>query len=448
MEKLHSVLYYLDSSYNQSLLNSVIQNYSQLRSFHNWPRRTHPIVIFCNVVAQAFNATLESKMDNYYLTNPTQQTYPNQFPTIITTLDTIDVPHKTPSFYLKLYSTRNNTNEFPLFVAKDTYRFNFVYCDIPKRQRESLWSFTIFTSPFDIWTWILLILSLLTISKVTQISVKPFDFIAEILSNISSLLSSSIGTPTHKAGREKSFLFILWISCGIIIHTFYVGMISSLLVRLPEENVMKNLTSLYRSNYKLVYADKGSLEFVKSLAISAKFAPLINMLNAARVLPEPNNLEALAFKTNVAVVYLWTYAFNVAAAAKVLISKQNIKNAKFGHRESYVGKELWNDNRQSFFGVIPPKAGLVYTILQRLVAAGIYRYWYEEYEGLAISKRVQDRVKFVSPTKIRLDEKFIRGVSDVPSLKMSGKIKTIFCVWTICLGTCVAVLFLEMFLVV
>lgn len=286
------------------------------------------------------------------------------------------------------------------------------------------------------------------ISKIGQYKVKNLSIFHEILSNFSTLLSPSIGTPAHKSGREKSFLFMVWIFCSIIIHTFYVGLISSLLVKVPENDVMKNLTSLYQNNYKLVYTDEGKLDFVKSLATSAKFIPLTKMLNAARILPEPFLFEALAFEPNVAVVYLWTYAFNVAAAAKSLILRRDIVDSTFRYRECYVGKELWDDDRQSFIGVIPSNSGLVYEALQRLMAAGIYRYWFSEYEGLAISKRVQDRVKFISPTKIQLEEKMVRGVSVVPPLKLSGKIRTIFGLWSVCIGVCIILMFLEMFSII
>ncbi len=207
-----NILYYLDFYWNQTDLDFILQNYSQLRHFHHNPERSYPLTIICNEIAKGINATLVAKVDNSHIINPGQG---HQYPTIMPLMDTIEIEEKTPFFYwqhelIKTSSFENNGahHEFPTFVSRITYHFNFAYCDVPKKLKESMWAFYVFTQPFDHWTWILLLFSLLAVGTVFSLnSIKLLD---ALLSAFSSLLSSSIGTPTLPTKLRYSFLFILW----------------------------------------------------------------------------------------------------------------------------------------------------------------------------------------------------------------------------------------------
>lgn len=440
-----NILYYVTYYWNQTELDFVLQKYSQLRHFHHSPKRTYPFAIMWNEVAKCINATLVVEANNSHITDSAKGQH---YPTIMPSLDTIEIEENTPFFYWQhalikaSSSVQNIPHELPIFITRNTYRFNFAYCDVPKKLKESLWEFSIFTLPFDHWTWILLLFSLLSVGLVLSLN-SSIKFIHALLSTFSSLLSSSIGTPTQTKRLKYSFLFILWTLCSIVIHTFYCGVVSSFIIRAPEDDIISDIAALHTKSYKLIFSSNQSRDFMKVLAFNSNFSSLFVMANEAEIQSkESENAEALAFGESKAVVYLWTTVFNlVATATDLILQREKTEDFKVIHRECHVGKKLWNDNRQAFFGLIPPNARMAYCTMQRLMAAGIYRLWMREYEGLAISKRVQDRVKFTSPTKIRGNESENQVV---PPLKMMGKVITIFCGWGIGVVLCVIAFIFEM----
>ncbi len=76
-----------------------------------------------------------------------------------------------------------------------------------------------------------------------------------------------------------------------------------------------------------------------------------------------------------------------------------------------------------------------------LVESGILKYWRDEYIKLRYAKRVQERSKVISRTKIIYD--FEKAVTS--SLALEGKISSVFFLWVACLvGGCCTVFVAEL----
>lgn len=108
------------------------------------------------------------------------------------------------------------------------------------------------------------------------------------------------------------------------------------------------------------------------------------------------------------------------------------------HKRCHVGKELIRVS-ETFTVILPPDNERFGMGILKGHEAGIVTYWLNEHAGLGIALRVQDRVKYKSPT--RLVDPFER---QVVSMALTDKIATIFLLWTVCLIGCLIFFVLEL----
>lgn len=134
------------------------------------------------------------------------------------------------------------------------------------------------------------------------------------------------------------------------------------------------------------------------------------------------------------VVNVWPVAMPVAS----LGNHQIMWSAgRFRNRKCHVGKELlpmW----ECFQAILPPENGRFGEVNQWIEAAGIQSRWIKEVLGMGQALRVQDRVKFRGPTKIKDDPR------EAVALNLQGKMARAFALWGICLGICIMSLCMEL----
>lgn len=114
-----------------------------------------------------------------------------------------------------------------------------------------------------------------------------------------------------------------------------------------------------------------------------------------------------------------------------LAKEEVTKNGELLQKECYVGKNTWKVPLSSFYGIFPPKSLEVRQTLENLIGVGIQKRWMDEYEGISISKRVQDRAKFKGPTKIWFDDNHMSN-----SLGIISKMTNVFLFWSTSLLLC------------
>lgn len=138
---------------------------------------------------------------------------------------------------------------------------------------------------------------------------------------------------------------------------------------------------------------------------------------------EEGFIEAISFSDNVLTMWFWPYLVSMINRANDLLWQKKVKD-----RHCYVGKELISSG-QVFFAISPPNSKKMRKITLSLVEVGIYKYWRDESIQLAYSQRVQDRVKVVSPTRL----KYNNSMTAFTALGMKGKVLTVFFLWAVCI---------------
>lgn len=210
-------------------------------------------------------------------------------------------------------------------------------------------------------------------------------------------------------------------------------MISSQIVKPLPPVIIKNVKELLARNYTLVYELEIQKEFVMSIAFSRNSSIIYNLTKRAEV--KGNEfIKRLAFGYNKATFAAWPAVSRWANMAKTLINANpNMKyNKYFKRKECFLGMELISSGLY-FYGILPPNHDNLSKV-RILFESGIYRFWLEEYFGLAKAARVQDRGKMKSPTKLGVDE-FSDG-NRVPALNIYGKMLKAFVLYTICNIVC------------
>lgn len=412
------LMYYKQAVTNFSRFRDYFRDNNTSDELHNFPR----IIIF-NIIAVAANATFYAD-ENQFKKSDVVGCHPSVQLKSSIWGDEMFGFWITPC-QLPPVSKRNRS-----FVQLNTNHWSFAYCDLPKTAKISVWNFSIFTAPFDMWTWLLFLLSfclVVAFSGLTLSRVSSFPWVPT--------LSAALSLGTEALSR-RSGLFILWMFVCQVIPTLYIGTIQSSLISPPMDDVMTEFHELQERNYSLVYPN----------ALKMYTDDLVVYINSIPKFPTGDVIKWLlnrAVNQSLEEVYYYlavypgrwvtigpwytTHYFSwLQRSVMAYMNETERKKARICH----VGEELITLGID-FYEFHPPGHEKLAWTFQSLVYAGIYQRWDSEGHALMHSERVQDRVR-VKSKRIILK----LGQPVIKALRMERKIVTIFLMWIICVKVC------------
>lgn len=418
--------------YDIPYLSVVIQNYSRLRDYCRtsslappliWEIVHYPMVIVVNTIAEGTNATLVS-------------------PTDISINESLPQIHVASSaFWMDLYDYKNDSYNFTdklptgVRIAKVMApSWSFVYCDVTIKEKISLWDFTLFTTPFDWWTWLVVVTAYLFVVPLTG------NISRVLMPTLSATLSfGTTGPPT------KSIIFFIWMVTCMLLTNLYSGEITSTIMVPPKDRVMTEFSELLDNNYTSLLPAASSVILSNQDFSLSPFQSFMAKSNS----PTGRTLRSLLEKVvildvikipetimsddrDLAVIGPWPGIHEIFWTTKYIASKHNLKV----ERKCHVGKEMAHMSER-FFVFLPPENSMLVRAFRVLQESGIFQRWDDEGTGLMHSLRVQERVRFKSPTKILEDGPLPKS----PGLE--GKMVTLFLLWGVCITTSIVGFCLE-----
>lgn len=419
----------------QADIELALAKYSRLRDcYWTYPinRRLNdmsmPLIILANILAVATNKSLTAylPLSSYqYSLNPTELQNPVIFPLV----QSLDMPYRRVNHLWSLYYKSNLRSKFtPKFLQVSTVVSNFVYCQVPKREQIDVANFRDFTSTFDKYSWLGILLSGFGVTLV--LGVKNWHIC------LSTLLTD--GVVYLRRTLRHSAVFLLWMLSSLFLRHLYSARITSILINPPEDVTLPNISSLKQENYTLLFG--GTTELIGSqttyasipfVGLSVSLKLLKDMIAKATYVNGPfEHMKALQMNgIKYATAMEWTFVIQIA---ELLNAHQFVSTNK----RCYVGKELIQLG-YCYFAFLPPESDKLANLFQRLVEIGVFQRWHSEYLAMSHSRRVQDRVRVKGPTKV------LQNFEAYHSLSIQGKLLKVFVLWGLCLVICVCILSLE-----
>lgn len=138
-------------------------------------------------------------------------------------------------------------------------------------------------------------------------------------------------------------------------------------------------------------------------------------------------------ETKFVTVGAWTYSLALTWLLRVRVTGNKFSKTV---RNCHVGQELVKPTQDFIF--LPPRNPKLLNGLHRLLQSGIYQRWEYEANSLLHSKRVQDRVRVKSSTKMSN-----MHATSIPAQGLEGKVVTMFLLWCVCIAFSLTVLWCE-----
>lgn len=437
-----------DGGMDQFFLTLYLNMYpnSRIRDFHNLYLGVEPFVVFMNVIAKAVNASLIMHEKNYDY----NVTYPH--PTIIPDLRAFEIHQKTVTNIWNIYYSRSkNKGDLPLlfpFPLDSILDSNFAYCDTSRGKSDSVWTFSIFSDPFSQWIWIwlgtcLMVISIIAFSSINKLS---FQFITTIAPLFGQFETSS---------KRHSGLFLLWMfACTILINE-YSGEITSNMIKPVPDDMAQTAEQLADRNFTLVFVKQDevtelnkmiedTLRITKNEQVRRKQMAMQKLLHGATQEPfDPITgigFAGFVYGTKQVAFCPWGMAIWGATRASYWLKLDAERRGVRNRRKCYVGKELIRYG-PAYFTFLPPNNKVVARAYESLAEFGIAQLWIQEGLAALHSRRVQDRVRVKSPTKV-VD---LQGESEdaSASLRLQGKMLIIFLLCSLCLAFSFACFLVE-----
>lgn len=261
---------------------------------------------------------------------------------------------------------------------------------------------------------------------------------------LSMMLSNPL-TDTKKIVKQYKIL-LLWSISNVIICTFYSGSITSIIISPPLEETISSFSELAARNFTLIF----DLEHQKKLVsatiqaysglkitgtLGRDIKSLKSLLANRTLVLNAGKLEFgrnLAFGIRTAAVYADT---SLLGLRNMAMEAMEMKSGG-GKRRCYIGKRfVAHVDSYRFFS--PPFGKKIAKVLNKLESTGFVAFWMQEFAGLQYSRRVQDRLRVKSPTKII----FEHDGNEPRPLKLNEKPKLIF--FLLVLGESLAVLMMA-----
>lgn len=417
---------------NQPGINEVMANYSRLRDLHTSPPYFAAHVHMNLVLADALNASLVAHSNLI-------SDYQNCSNKIISKF-LFQIPgkfvHELQAFFWKSKSAK--------FIPVDAMSLNFVYCDKPKKSKQSPFQFNTFLNTADTYVWLCLLAAIFCISGVLSIG-SHFDktkyqlsICESTLTTLSALLSpgisATVGTLHH------SGIFTLWTCVCLVFVTFYSGFLTSVVISPVPENTMKQLGDLITNAFSLANWDRATLMALQLLKKGSQYDNI-----------EKEKLEALFNSSQVVTTSEEFFQILLSGKKRAAINN-DITVLHFLSRLNYFMKEWHIKDLRCHIGktldyqmysytvFIPPESDMLAEVFQATLENGMHQFWLSEMKAVAISKRVQDRLRVVIPTHVVQEKEKVAG------LKLEGKLVVVFVLWAFLLVICCGAFTFEVML--
>lgn len=432
---------------NSSTLEFIVTNMSKIRNYYfpieglGKPDNLIPVItsiVLTSIIASNINATLITNdfLKNNYL-GRNESDMPRVLPVVFThSQETGNLSEVWHQYFVnrkhkKLQKVEQSDQfvvKLPRFSFHKSSFMNFYYCDIPKKLKLSPWTFTLFTDPFGTFVWFNLIIIFSLVSLIIFVQVDRSEIGVSLMSMISSALSMGV---VELPMRSK--LFILWLFCSMLVVNFYSGSISSTLIRPLEDDSIKTWSDLQNRNFTFFTNDDYYVNLMRNelTAVKSKLSQTIRKLLQNVILDESssfkNVMQYLLFQDNVFNINYWVGAIkivNIDFEAKIRKQAQSDKRKA---KRCRVGQELIFSSH-IFYGFLPPDNEELFTAFQHITEAGIVELFTNEYHGMLLSNRVQDRVLVKSKTMVKP-----KAEATVAKLNLQGKVVTVLLLWMLCL---------------
>lgn len=314
--------------------------------------------------------------------------------------------------------------------------FNFVYCDKLGRNLTNISPLDIFNQTANLGVWILLLISLLSISLVLRNQLIKSTCSSFLLA-LSPLASPGI-SESHRCFHHSKLL-TMWTLICLVLLSYFSGKITNVLISPPKEWRMTMITQVNAANYTILQgASKSSDSFLKSA---------VNLLNGS--LNEEDSVIKNMFEIHISEKDEQQFYHKIATSDKyVYVGSHNhillvfsqaseyLKRKKISARRCYIGEKFILP--QATFLAVSPGNTYIARAMQVLKEGGYEYLWWKEVQGLSAAARVQDRNKMLSPTK------FVEELPPPMKLTMAdGKLKNVFVLWITCLIICVLIFIVE-----
>lgn len=437
---LHSKLHSFADHESNNLTFSLLK-YSKLRHFHHRVDPLVTIVVFCNEIAIALNASLSVPKFTNFFNN-------SKYPTILPFLNTW-VDGRSTQYFWDEY-TSNSTWQtgsiaLPRFHQIDSLPQNFIYCQVPRQIHSSFFSLLwILVEPLDKWNWLALCsaFSLVTIFETVRNYVEIFkvQFSKSCLITFSGLLSPVSGNAsTTTQVLKRSCVFVLWLLVATVVTSCYCGVMSRNIIRPLPDVRLNSVEDLIQANFSVLYSNQIWLDNDRRTAKVRNNTRFERLLKVARITDD--YMRELCFGVGCTFLHVWPAALRIALLASERLAEQSeqMELSRELKKKCYVGRELIEAG-PFFYGFLPPANQRVFRVFQRFFEGGIYRLWVHEYYGWMHSEKVQERTKVLGRTELIMDDK---GVSGVPVIDLHSKMVVVFYIWGLGIFIALAVMAVE-----
>lgn len=176
----------------QLTLQGAIKNFTQKRNYYKTDK--HPVNYFAAIFSffrEIASATSSSLITESFAKELKLQ--PQEYSDIYPSVWLFPGAPYTISDMLNKYPVRNLN-----LMPNPGNGLNFVYCDTPKIERSPPWDVSTLTDPFDKQIWLLLIISVLTITLTVQTRLKnQMQFLPTLLVVMCLIFPDAYELPKH-----------------------------------------------------------------------------------------------------------------------------------------------------------------------------------------------------------------------------------------------------------
>lgn len=257
-----NIIIYDHYEINQENINEALSKYSRIRdyshetSFKNTKLLAEsPYIVVANIIASALNSSLISLHEYPEFVNKRSTT--RNVPSILPKIETNDLIDRRVAELWMSYRKFTNFNpkqELSQFIQVHSMDANFVYCEVPKSKRINPLLFSDFTSPFDIYTWISLLITAILVTLVLGKSKWPIA--------LSAVLSFGVSKLKGQASKFQLIL-VMWMLGTCVVTQLYLGKVTSLVIIPPEDDILASLMDIKRNNYTLIFCNEHVLNMAK-----------------------------------------------------------------------------------------------------------------------------------------------------------------------------------------
>lgn len=422
--------YVLLAGFPSSNIFDALHTFSAIRHYHTGTEHkrrleSYPRIVLAGIVATSVNASLIGfdavSWDKNQLNMPQIKFCTSS--QVSTRIDSTAL-YNWRQYYTTVSNHQNHLLELPNFVLLHPVLENFIYTDLSRKLKSSMWNFALFTKPLQYSVRITLTLTGLllglSVSIVSPGTLK--DSFWAVLSFTFHLNEPSL--------RKIVTYFLPWILGCMILEIFYSGEMASELIKPTPDVTLESLNELKDHNFTLIFEAKNiSRKLFNAVHATWSDASQVSetvywFMERASLSRNRTYVEILAFQENTFGLQLWHQAFHLCRILNDYIMTMTMKTGMERLRKCHTGKELLPVSNQ-FVTILPPRNKELTAAYQVLIECGIYQRWEQESDGMMHSKRVQDRVRIISSRKEATDKDVISPIW----LKMKGNILAVFMLW-------------------